>query len=306
MQVDMRTNLCYHHIAAKQETRGFVFTKPASPQLHIYGLTQKPRVDGSMSRACLAAVQAFPLARGFCVPRASTDKVRCKMIPTNEMEVIVYFAQAAPSAGFEIVRVQQQFPDAIIKRNDATYRVEFEYRSMGFFTHQHDPRGCDLVICWIDDCPGLIIPVLALSEKDWTTRPIFQLSEKEKEIAYWKERALKAEGLLESGTLPPKRRHAEPEEYVARPAGLFPALSDLEWWADEAWKRKDTTYRTWESAMLPSKRRFNRASYRLLCDELVSAGLAFRGSSNTSIKLGDDVNMIKQKVAQLWREWAAQ
>ena len=27
-------------------------------------------------------------------------------------------------------------------------RIEFEYESMNFQRHGHDPKGCDVIVCW--------------------------------------------------------------------------------------------------------------------------------------------------------------
>lgn len=60
--------------------------------------------------------------------------------PENEMGVIVVFAQSAQEAGFEILRIGGEFPDATIKRGGVVYEVEFEYQSSSFRYHGHEPR----------------------------------------------------------------------------------------------------------------------------------------------------------------------
>lgn len=117
--------------------------------------------------------------------------------PENELGVIIVFAQSAQEAGFEILRISIEFPDATIKRGDMVYQVEFEYQSASFRKHGHDPRECDLVICWEHDgdCGGL--PVLALSDQNWASQPIILASQEAKEIAYWRWRAELAEQRLD-------------------------------------------------------------------------------------------------------------
>ena len=116
--------------------------------------------------------------------------------PENEIGVIVAFVQVAQEAGFEILSINNEFPDATIKRGNAVYQVEFEYRSSSFKYHGHDPRECDLVICWEcdGDCGGL--PVLQLSDPHWFEQPIALASKDVKEITYWRWRAEKAETQL--------------------------------------------------------------------------------------------------------------
>lgn len=90
------------------------------------------------------------------------------MIPENEQGVVVLFSQQAEEAGFEIVSIQHRFPDAIIKHKGEEYRAEFEFKASNFIAHKHDPRGCDLIICWEDDSPlDFPLPILALSKPGW-------------------------------------------------------------------------------------------------------------------------------------------
>ena len=115
--------------------------------------------------------------------------------PKNELGVIVLFAQQAKQAGFEIISIQSTFPDAVVRRQGIEYRAEFEYASSAFREHGHDPRKVDLVICWKYDTDS-ILPILALSESDWARKEIVLPSTLEREAAYWKCRALKAERRL--------------------------------------------------------------------------------------------------------------
>lgn len=49
------------------------------------------------------------------------------MIPVNEQGVIVIFTQQAEPAGFEILSIQSDSPDAVVSCNDTTYRAESEF-----------------------------------------------------------------------------------------------------------------------------------------------------------------------------------
>ncbi len=117
------------------------------------------------------------------------------MIPTNEQGVIVLFAQQVEKAGLEIVSVRTKFPDAIVRKNGVEYRAEFEFQSSNFKAHKHDVRKCDIIICWKRDSKS-ILPILALSEEDWECADMILPSENDREIEYWKQRALLAEGIL--------------------------------------------------------------------------------------------------------------
>ena len=117
------------------------------------------------------------------------------MIPQNELGVIVLFAQQTGTADFTIVEIQSSFPDAIVEKDGQRYRAEFEHLASNFQQHRHDARSCDLVICWENDWPDCILPVLALSEEGWQNTPLDLPTKTEREAAYWKQRALRAEGL---------------------------------------------------------------------------------------------------------------
>lgn len=118
----------------------------------------------------------------------------------NELGLIVVFAQQAKEAGFEIVDVGGSYPDAVIRKNGIEYRTEFEFRARNFLEHKHDPRQCDLIICWENDFTESALPVLALSEEGWWRKEIILASQEQKEISYWKYRALLAESRLKSAT----------------------------------------------------------------------------------------------------------
>ena len=94
------------------------------------------------------------------------------MIPKSEMGVIVLFALKAMGAGFEIIKIQSTFPDAIIERDEIRYRAEFEYRASGFYQHKHDYNGCDVIICWRNDMRDCPLPILELSKEGWEKQSI--------------------------------------------------------------------------------------------------------------------------------------
>ena len=135
----------------------------------------------------------------------------------NEMGVVVAFAQMAENRGFSIVEVSASFPDAIIETGGLQYLAEFEYKASNFFVHGHDIRKCDIIICWINDLNiEEPIPVIELSRPDWITYPIELLPRDQKEIIYWRHRALAAERSLDRvrpPSEPTKSRDEKKEEY---------------------------------------------------------------------------------------------
>jgi len=159
------------------------------------------------------------------------------MTPQNEMGVIVVFAQQAHEADFEIISIGCEFPDAIVKKDGKVYRAEFEFKSSNFLYHKHNPMDCDLIICWVDNAPDPILPVIELSNPDWKTMEIAPFNPLKLEIAHWKERALIAESELSS--IPKKirfhkngkRRRLLPEQKREMALNIlreFPAISGAE------------------------------------------------------------------------------
>jgi hypothetical protein len=80
--------------------------------------------------------------------------------PENEQGVVFLFADLARRRwGMRIEILQAGFPDCVAFQRGKRTRIEFEFRSSNFRVHRHDPKGCDLIVCWIDDWssapPGL-------------------------------------------------------------------------------------------------------------------------------------------------------
>lgn len=85
--------------------------------------------------------------------------------PVNELGVMVLFGMVAgPLLGLQVESVQGKFPDCVAKRQVApgkwqNLRIEFEYESKNFKLHGHDPKGCDMIVCWRHnwkECPAEI------------------------------------------------------------------------------------------------------------------------------------------------------
>ena len=73
--------------------------------------------------------------------------------PVNELGVMVLFGMVAARLGLQVESVQGKFPDCLAKRWVAAgkwqhLRIEFEYESKNFKLHGHDPKGCDVIVCW--------------------------------------------------------------------------------------------------------------------------------------------------------------
>jgi hypothetical protein len=84
--------------------------------------------------------------------------------PVNELGVMVLFGMVAAGLGLQVESVQGKFPDCLAKRQVAPgkwqhLRIEFEYESKNFKLHGHDPKGCDMIVCWRHnwkECPESI------------------------------------------------------------------------------------------------------------------------------------------------------
>ncbi len=85
--------------------------------------------------------------------------------PINEQGVILLFAALCHELGFMIEGIRSAFPDALLRRKNTkgtwnSCRAEFEFKSSSFKYHKHDPKQCDLIICWEhdwQDCPKEVL-----------------------------------------------------------------------------------------------------------------------------------------------------
>jgi hypothetical protein len=89
--------------------------------------------------------------------------------PVNEQGVVFLFGMVAYELGFIVEAVHAAFPDCEAKRCFDTrsqrwqrVRIEFEYCSRNFRDHGHDPKGCDLIVCWEHNWPECPLPVIEL------------------------------------------------------------------------------------------------------------------------------------------------
>jgi hypothetical protein len=75
--------------------------------------------------------------------------------PETEQEVIILFSKLSQHLKMKIESVSTRFPDAYVRvkrgKGWVTKAAEFEINSSDFHSHGHDPRKCDMIICWKDD-----------------------------------------------------------------------------------------------------------------------------------------------------------
>jgi hypothetical protein len=95
---------------------------------------------------------------------APFDRSPLTNAPVNELGVVLLFGMVAADMGFQVESLQGKFPDCEAKREVSPgkwqrCRIEFEYESKNFHLHGHDPKGCDVIVCWRHnwkDCPAEI------------------------------------------------------------------------------------------------------------------------------------------------------
>jgi HNH endonuclease len=78
--------------------------------------------------------------------------------PVNEQGVVFAWGMLAAKLGFEVERMQSEFPDCVamreVERNKwQRVRIEIEYASRNFAEHKHPANGCDIIVCWIHNWP---------------------------------------------------------------------------------------------------------------------------------------------------------
>lgn len=126
-----------------------------------------------LSARSLSAAPARP-GRARCRMRSLTfgtplDFRGLRHAPTNEAGVVFLFGALAADLGFVIDGFSKHYPDCEARRRLdeagtrwARVRIEFEYRARNFELHGHDPAGCDLIVCWVDDWARAPVEVLEL------------------------------------------------------------------------------------------------------------------------------------------------
>ena len=81
--------------------------------------------------------------------------------------LVFLFGTQAARLGFMVTLVQSEFPDCeafveVAPGKLQRLKIEFENESRNFLKHGHDPKGCDLIICWKHNWPECPVEVLEL------------------------------------------------------------------------------------------------------------------------------------------------
>ncbi len=84
--------------------------------------------------------------------------------PINEDGVIFLFGRVVDDLHMYIEEIKPGFPDCVARRFTGKgwerILIEFEYQSSNFKSHGHDPKACDMIVCWEHDwkeCPLEVI-----------------------------------------------------------------------------------------------------------------------------------------------------
>ncbi|WP_048190494.1 hypothetical protein [Methanobacterium sp. SMA-27] len=111
--------------------------------------------------------------------------------PMNENGVIFLFGKVMDELNMYVEEIKPGFPDCIGRRFNGKgwerIRIEFEYVSSNFKLHKHDPKKCDMIICWEHDWDDCKLEVIELKDfiknlKDITIKRPAEDLEDEKEL----------------------------------------------------------------------------------------------------------------------------
>ncbi len=79
--------------------------------------------------------------------------------PVNEQGVVFLFSKYVKKHRLVIEKIRGAFPDCIayqkVGGEEKRVRIEFEYKSKNFSTHHHSAKGCDWIVCWEHNWPGI-------------------------------------------------------------------------------------------------------------------------------------------------------
>lgn len=79
--------------------------------------------------------------------------------PENEQGVVFLFSRLLKRWRLKVEKIRPGFPDCIAyqrtDRGERKVRIEFEFRSRNFKTQGHSVRGCDWIVCWEHNWPGV-------------------------------------------------------------------------------------------------------------------------------------------------------
>ena len=122
----------------------------------LFAIAWKRPISSGADRAAFLAIQTFPDRPVMGAPMNFGPLAN---EPVNEMGVMCLFVLLARRLGFIIDVLRSQFPDceARVEVEPGRWQrvwIEFEFESVGFRNHRHDPEGCDIIVCWRHNWTG--------------------------------------------------------------------------------------------------------------------------------------------------------
>jgi len=100
--------------------------------------------------------------------------------PLHENGVLFLCGRVANDLHMYIEEIKPGFPDCVARRFTGKgwerVRIEFEYQSSNFHQHKHDPKDCDIVVCWKHDWKDCPLEVIELQTEiqDMVNHPVKQ------------------------------------------------------------------------------------------------------------------------------------
>jgi len=73
--------------------------------------------------------------------------------PGSEDEFRLFFDMLAHFFGFRILHYCTYFPDYLLAKDGYEIRAEAEVHASTFTVHKHDPKQCDMIVCWNNNLP---------------------------------------------------------------------------------------------------------------------------------------------------------
>jgi len=98
--------------------------------------------------------------------------------PVSEQGVVFLFGKIIEDLNMYIEEIRTAYPDCIgrrfVGRGWERVYIEFEYKSSDFLRHEHDPKECDIVVCWEHDWKDCPLEVIELKEviKELPSKPL--------------------------------------------------------------------------------------------------------------------------------------
>jgi len=104
--------------------------------------------------------RSFPWRRDSRLEAEAKERESLDRLQENDVIFLFGFRLGRHAKHLEHIDIhfRSEFPDALLFNNDTNevMNVEFETISSNFLKHEHDPKACDLIVCFAHDwkdCP---------------------------------------------------------------------------------------------------------------------------------------------------------